>query len=219
MDDAPALDGFANEVRRIGQRRKFRRGQRLIFAGATRGSVVLIESGHVKVVSVDTAGEESILAVRAPGDLLGDLSVMTGRPAGAEVVALGDVVATMVLGTRYLELLERTPDLLASQFRRLVAVLAESDAKLAEMATLDVRTRVARRLVDLVSLGVEADDRGHRILAEVSHEELAGMCGASREAVSRAVADLRESGVVATDRRRVTVLDLERLRAMGDVGA
>lgn len=211
MDDSADVSGIDDELRRLGQRRTFRRGQRLIFAGDTRGSVVLVESGHVKVVAVDDAGEESILAVRGPGDLLGDLSAMTGRPAGAEVVALGAVTATMVLGARYVALVEASPRLLAAQFRRLVAVLAESDAKLVQLATLDVRERVARRLVDLVAIGSESEGEGHRILVEVTHEELAAMCGASREAVSRAIAELRELGLVATDRRRVTVLDREGL--------
>jgi len=45
-----------------------------------------------------------------------------------------------------------------------------------------------------------------------SQEELAGLTGASREAVARARQSLREDGVVATARRRITILDLAALR-------
>lgn len=39
--------------------------------------------------------------------------------------------------------------------------------------------------------------------------------GTSREFVARAMAKLRTSGIVATARRVVSVMDLERLRAWG----
>lgn len=201
------------ELRTLGSRRNFKRGQRVVFEGARHGSVVLIESGRVKIVSTSVEGDEVVLAIRGPGQILGDLSAITGTATGAGAVALGAVTATMILGSRYVEFLERHPKLLLAQFRRLVAMARESDEKLLEMATLDVPTRVARRLLDLVALGSEPTDEGVRITTELSQEELAGMCGASREAVARTLKDLRDAGVVVTDRRRVTVTDLDGLRA------
>jgi len=87
------------------------------------------------------------------------------------------------------------------------------DAKLLELTSADVATRVARRLIDLVDLGTTHGPDGHVLETALSQEELAALCGASREAVARVLRDLREEGVLSTDRRRVTVLDLDALRA------
>lgn len=201
------------ELRALGSRRTFKRGQRVVFEGARHESVVLIESGKVKIVSTSVDGDEVVLAVRGPGQILGDLSAVTATATGAGVVALGAVTATMIIGSRYVEFLERHPKVLLAQFRRLVVMVRESDEKLIEMATLDTSTRVVRRLLDLVELGSEPTQDGVRITTELSQEELAGMCGASREAVARALRELRDAGVVVTDRRRVTVTDLDGLRA------
>ena len=41
----------------------------------------------------------------------------------------------------------------------------------------------------------------------ISHEELAGWTGSSREAVAKALATLRDLDLIRTERRRITVLD------------
>ena len=46
----------------------------------------------------------------------------------------------------------------------------------------------------------------------ISQEELAGWTGSSREAVAKALHTLRELNLVATERRRLTVVDPEGLR-------
>jgi CRP-like cAMP-binding protein len=48
----------------------------------------------------------------------------------------------------------------------------------------------------------------------ISQEELAGWAGASREATTKALHDLREIGLVDTERRRFTVRSVERLKAL-----
>jgi CRP/FNR family transcriptional regulator, cyclic AMP receptor protein len=52
---------------------------------------------------------------------------------------------------------------------------------------------------------------GHVIDLPITQEELAGWTGASREAVAKALHSLRESGLITTERRRFTVVDLEGL--------
>lgn len=202
-----------DELRRLGHEREFKRGQRLVFEGDPAGAVLVIESGHVKIVSTTLDGDEMILAVRGTGQLLGDLAVVSAGRASAAAIALDDVRATMLPGNRYLSFLEARPATMLAQLRRLISALQESDSKLLELATADVERRLCRRLLDLAGHGVKEVDGGAELLAAVSQEELAGMCGASREAVARALRVLREAGLVLTDRRRVVIADMAALRA------
>ena len=71
---------------------------------------------------------------------------------------------------------------------------------------------MAARLVELAERYGEPAARGLRIGLPLSQEELAGWTGSSREAVSKALQTLRNVGWVVTERRRITVLDLEALR-------
>jgi len=205
-------DTELDELRALGRRRVFRRGQRLVFEGDSGGSVMVIESGRVKIVSSTTDGDEMILAVRGAGHVIGDLAVLSSRPTSAAVVAIDEVGVTVLPGRRYLEFLETRPVTMLALIGRLISALRESDAKLLELATADTERRVARRLLDLVDHGTERRGEGLELLTTVSQEELAGMCGASREAVGRVLRQFRDDGLVQTDRRRILITDLEALR-------
>jgi CRP/FNR family transcriptional regulator, cyclic AMP receptor protein len=71
---------------------------------------------------------------------------------------------------------------------------------------------VAARLVELAQRYGEQTDRGVIIDLPISQEELAGWTGSSREAVAKALHSLRDLGLVVTERRQITVSDLDGLR-------
>jgi CRP/FNR family cyclic AMP-dependent transcriptional regulator len=70
---------------------------------------------------------------------------------------------------------------------------------------------VARRLIELAERFGEPADGGVLITLPISQEELASWAGASREATSKALRDLRELGCVETRRRNITVRDVDAL--------
>ncbi len=72
--------------------------------------------------------------------------------------------------------------------------------------------RVARQLIALAEEhGVPAQD-GIAIGLPITQEELASWTGASREAVAEALHALRELGWIRTDRKRITLLQVDALR-------
>ena len=216
--DASGSGGFLGdadlaELRQLGRASSFKRGQRLVFEGDRGGSVMVIEAGRVKIVSSTPDGDEMILAVRGAGQLIGDLAVLGAARTSAAVVALDDVSVTVLTGDRYLGFLEGRPQAMLGLIRRLIVTLRESDDKLLELATADVERRLVRRMLELVDHGAEQRGPELALLTRVSQEELAGMCGASREAVARVLRELRDAGVVQTDRRQIVITDIEELRA------
>lgn len=206
-------DADLAELRRLGRATSFKRGQRLVFEGDRAAAVMVIESGRVKIVSSTPDGDEMILAVRGAGQLIGDLAVLGAARTSAAVIALDEVRVTVLTGDRYLGFLEERPQVMLGLIRRLIVTLRESDDKLLELATADVERRLVRRLIDLVAHGAERDGSEVRLLTRVSQEELAGMCGASREAVARVLRELRDAGIVQTDRRQIVISDLDGLTA------
>jgi CRP-like cAMP-binding protein len=76
---------------------------------------------------------------------------------------------------------------------------------------------VARRLVELAERYGEQTGETIRITLPISQEELAGWAGASREAITKALHDLRAVGLIQTHRRHITVLDAEQLGQMAGV--
>jgi CRP/FNR family transcriptional regulator, cyclic AMP receptor protein len=204
------------EFAALGRVRRFRAGERVVLDGARPGSVMHIRTGRVRIVSTTPEGDEVTLAIRGPGDLVGDHSALLGGRSDAGVVALEPGEASIVAADRYLEVLGRHPSLMLEQMRRLLSRLQASDRRLVELSTLSVPERVKRQLLRFMEDAATEPD-----IVPLSQEELAAMCGASRGAVAEVLGRMRNAGLVTTRRRQITVLDLDGLAAfqIDQVGA
>jgi CRP/FNR family cyclic AMP-dependent transcriptional regulator len=207
----PLLD----ELARLGRPVRYGRGERLVRAGDRPGIVVVIRRGVVKVVTSSASGSELIVALRGPGDLIGEVSVLADTTAWATVEVLEDVEGCAVAAPMFLDFARAHPDLLVAQLQRVILALRQSDSKRLEMATLDLQARVARSLLELRRIRAA---HGTPVIAlPVTQDELASLCGASREAVSRVLRTFREEGWIRTERRAVTIEDLGALCAAAGV--
>src|SRR5438445_7389148 len=74
-----------------GTPRSFEAHALLFKQGETADCVLLIETGHVKIVYQDPQGRQTVLGVRGPGDLIGEFAALTGSARTAGVVALQPV--------------------------------------------------------------------------------------------------------------------------------
>ncbi len=166
-----------------------------------------IASGTVKIVATTFEGDEVTLAVRRTGDLIGDRSALAGSPRSASVVVIESGEALIVPASRFLQLIEQHPEIAMAQFRRLLRLLQEADDRMIEIATMRVSERVLSRLRSLAK--VAGGDH-----VKLSQDELAGLCVASRGAVSSVLARLRDLGVVKTGWRSIEIIDADLLESL-----
>jgi CRP-like cAMP-binding protein len=195
-----------------GATRRFARGRALMHDGQSPDIVMLVRSGHVKIVTVTPTGREVVLAIRGAGELVGELSALDARPRSASAIALEDVEALVLSPSSFRGFLAAHPDASMALLGMLARRLRDADAKRAGFSALTTMGRVAERLLELAErFGVE-EDGGILIKLRLSQEELAGWTGASLESVGRALATMRSVGWIETRRREIRVLDIEALR-------
>jgi CRP/FNR family transcriptional regulator, cyclic AMP receptor protein len=199
-------------MREHGVRRTFRRGQALFSQGDIGERVFLVEDGWVTIRSSSPEGDEMVLNVRGPGELLGEMSILDHAPRSAAAVAVGDVTALVAPARAIARVIATDADAANDVVRVLLERLRQSDVQRLEFTVFTTVTRVARRLLALAeSFGEPASD-GIRVDLPLSQEELASWCGSSREATAKALRTLREVGAITTARRTVTVSDEAELR-------
>ena len=196
-----------------GVRRPFRRGSFIMTEGEASDHVVVLLNGRAKVSSYTADGKEVVLAVRGPGELLGDFSALDGGARSATVAALEAIEALMIPADRFKLFLEHHPRLAVLLLQTWSRRVRDADRKRVEFGAYDTPGRVARRLMELVERYGEGDGTMVRISLSLTQDELAGWTGASREAVSKALREFRDRGWIATGRRAITVLDVDALRA------
>lgn len=213
-------DGFESMLERRdletltawGRVRRFRRGAMLFHEGEDADHVLIVRSGRVKVSSFTADGKEIVLAVRGPGELLGELSAIDGEPRSATAGALEGVEVLSVPAEDFRAFLGTRPRIAVALMQMLARRLRDADRKRVEFGAYDTVGRVSHRLVELAERFGERSAKGLRITVPLSQQELAGWTGASREAVSKALHTLRQRGYIETARRGITVLDIDALR-------
>lgn len=203
-DDREALLALARQ-------RRFRAGSTLMYAGQAGTEVLVLVSGRAKVTYLTEDGREVILDFRGPGELLGEMSIVDGQPRASSVQAVEAVEVLTVAATDFQTLVASRPTFANQLLRNMLRRFRDSDRKLVEFGALHTIGRVAARLVEMVERFGTETKAGHVIDLPISQEELAGWTGSSREAVAKALHALRELGLITTERRKITVVDLERL--------
>ena len=204
----------AADLRASGRERHYDANVALFHEGDDAGSVIVLLAGRAKLTVPSSSGREVIVAVRGPGDLLGELAALVEAPRSATVATIEPVDALIVAGSAFASFLERNSRVALVILRLVAERLLYADLQQAQFATHDVVGRVAHRLVELTErFGVESEE-GIVLDVPLSQEELAGWTGASREAVNKALQVLRSLHMIETGRRRFTVLDADGLRRL-----
>lgn len=203
------------ELRRLGRTRRLSRGVTLFSEGDRSDSVAYVLGGRVKVSYHTRAGDEVVLALHGPGQLLGELSVIDGSPRSASVVALEPVDVLLVPASTFRRFLTAHPDVTLRLLELLAERLRDADRKRVEFGSHDVVGRVAARLSELTERYGVAGDGIVDVELPLTQDELAAWVGASREGVSKALRVLRDRGVIATGRRRIVVHDRDELARRG----
>ena len=196
--DRSALRGFAELTRE----QRFARNAMILTEGDAGDALFVVRSGEVKVVLAGDDGREVILTVLGVGAHFGELSLIDGRPRSAHVVATQPASLLILRRSDFRRQVEQNPRVAWGLLVELARRLRQADGTIGSLVLLDVSGRVAKVLLEHAPAGEPATLTRH-----LTHQTIAQMIGASRETVSRAMADFQEKGWIAVQRRVVTILD------------
>jgi CRP-like cAMP-binding protein len=184
--------------------RSLRRGDLLFEEGDDCSELFVVSSGLIAISKKSIDGRESVVALMERGELFGEMGMLDGLGRSAEARALepSEVVAIPYAPIR--QLFEERPALLWGTTAMLVGRLRAMDEALADSVFLDVTGRTAKRLLELAG---EANE----FYLPVTQEELAGMVGASRERVNKAISSFIRLGWLEQSDRHYRIVNRERL--------
>jgi CRP-like cAMP-binding protein len=212
------MDALVESDRRalleLGREREWSRGEALVRAGEPAQSAIVLLSGLVKIHKVAADGREVVFGIAGPGDLLGEVSAVRQSDRSATVTALVSVTGSAVSLSDLRSFLTDRPRAALALLDLTLSRLYVADAHRLEFATSESLARVTSRIVELAErFGHPVDSGAIEAALPINQEELASWSGSSRESTARALRTLRALGLIETQRLRLTVLDLERLRA------
>lgn len=208
LDDVEFFAGIStadlDALATAGEQRTYSRGDVLFSEEDESAELFVVVSGRIAMANKSIDGRESVVALMERGDLFGELPLFDGLNRSTQARALEASEAIAIPYAPLRELYKSQPQLLWNVVALLTARLRNTDEALADSVFLDVTGRTAKRLLELAG---DADE----FSLPVTQEELAGMVGASRERVNKAIASFVRLGWLEQSDRRYRIINRDQL--------
>ena len=174
--------------------------------------VHVLVSGWVRVSTIVEDGREVLFGLRGPGEVLGDLAAVTGRPRSASVRAIEPCTVFQLTGAEFVDVLHARPEIAIATIKTVAARLRTPSPP---GSTPPPSTSAAASRWSWSGWRRSAAGASRRACSSsaLSQEDIAAQIGAARRTVARALRVLRERGIVETGRRRFLIRELRVLRA------
>lgn len=183
------------------------------------GTVYLLQETRGGLCAKVTAdldnGVEALLGIMVSGDLIGEMAVLREVPRSATVTLCSRTLVHRIPAAAFLTLARSAPSLSSALAKTLADRLDWADRRRLDMIGYDVPVRVARVLLDLADRHGRPVSDGTDVGVPLAQHELGRLVGAGDAAVSKAVRELKEKGLIRTSYRKVILIDTERLGAYG----
>lgn len=181
--------------------------------GSARSTVFFLLRGEVSVSVYLPDGRRVLCALYQPGTIFGFPFVEKERPRWSSADAFTAATLALVSRAEFERVIHQLPaSTVAAFFNRLLMRQARFAMRLLHCMVLDLPGRLALALMELSEAFGQVTSEGIRIALPLTHEHLAEMVGASRERVSKVMAEFAHRGALAYTRRCITLCDTEALK-------
>jgi CRP/FNR family transcriptional regulator, cyclic AMP receptor protein len=221
MADAPIFEGVdrarVSDFAGQGRIHSFRRGTYLCHQGDEADDVFFLVSGRIEVSSISPAGTRILHATVDTPQFLGELGVLGSLPRTADLLTLEEADIWTVDGEAFLSFVTKERQAARQVLAALARQVQEHQAFVDDLLFLDLRGRVAKRLLQMGTPSLTDLPADGTVIPPVTHADLASLCGGSRENVSRIVSDLQRRGVIKRDGHRYVLKKVSTLAKMAEL--
>ena len=212
LDETPPSDvsGLAEQ----GSIRQYRRGTYLFHQGDESDDVFFLWEGRIEISSLSITGQRMLHTTLDHPQFFGELGVLGSLSRTATAVALDDSMVWASRGHAFVDFLAEHFEATRALLRALAAQIQSSEAFVEDLLYLDLKGRVAKRLLQLVSPSPDEPPPDGTVVPLVTHADLASLSGGSRENVTRILSDFQRRRLVERDGRRYVLINVSGLRKL-----
>jgi CRP/FNR family transcriptional regulator, cyclic AMP receptor protein len=190
-----------NLLAQSGKFQRMEKGTILFFQSDPSEFAYLVRHGNISIVLSSPDGRDMVINEMRPGELFGELGILTKQPRSTSAIARADSDVLVISRDAFLRVVDSEPQLA----RRILEVTAQrlqrSGEREGALAFMDAQARLARLLLELEK---EEKAKGY---VTISQEELAHRTGLIRQTVAKALGKWRRAGWLITGRGRILILN------------
>ncbi len=201
----------------LGSIRHYRRRTYLCHQGEAAPEVFFLVNGKIEVSSVSPNGSRIFHASVDDPQFVGELGPLGDFPRSASLLALTDSEVWVSPCEEFVEFLMSEPSAARAVIKALARQVQEHEAFADDLLFLDLKGRVAKRLLQLVTPDLDTLPADGVVAPEVTQADLASLCGGSRENVTRILKGFERRGLVRRDGHRYVLKRVAGLAKIADL--
>lgn len=201
-----------------GTKLTYKKGEFVIRPGETPSGIFYIKSGLVKAYDITKYGEENLLIIRKPGEILGLTWAITGQNRNIIYATLAPTELLQISREQFVTFLRTSPEAALPLVDMVIDMYRLHSERIITLEYRSVRERLISFLLSTAKrFGEEEndDESDDAILLKVplKHQDIASSISATRETTSRELAYLERQGLISREQSIITLLDVKRLRS------
>ena len=189
------------------QPRSWRAGEPIFFMGDIGTSMMLVQTGQVRISYQSADGRAILLSELNPGAVFGEIALLDGGERSANAVASTNCTLLIFERHMFMRLLQDNWPLTEAVLKLVCARLRRSDERMADLAFFDLPSRLAKELL----ARAQPAPGGGPPRVSCTQSTLAGLVGGSRETVNRCLRNWEKEGLIVMAEGRISLLAPEGL--------
>ena len=190
-------------------------GETIYIEGEPANHIYFLETGWVKATRMTREGREQALAFMQPGEIFGDIEVLTGDDCSASVTALEPVDVWFIQADDFLSLIKQHTEFSMAIIQRLAKQVMYYIELVEDLSLRDVESRLAHTLLR------HAEVRDGQLLVPrrswTTFDEMAVRLGTVRDVLSRALKTLEAEGLLKVEKQAIILLNPKKLAERGSL--
>jgi CRP-like cAMP-binding protein len=193
---------------------RFRAGANIVVEGEAPRSAFVVTRGMACRYRLMPDGRRQILTILIPGDFF-DLHGFLARATDHSVVTIGPTRIAAIGREAVIDIIANHPLIGAALWWSTLQEEAMLRERIVALGRRSARGRVAYFLCEIVwrqrAIGIAED---HAVRLPFTQTDLADILGLTAVHTNRVLQEFRRDELITLDRRRLTLLDIERLEAI-----
>lgn len=195
----------------------FKRGDVIFSEGQTPAGLFCLHQGKVKVYKTGDEGRDQIVRFAKPGDVIGYRSLLSGEAYNLSAAALEDSIICCIPTDTFFGTLRKDGKFTMEMIYLLSGQLRKAEDQIVHLAQKPVRERLAETLLILNEVYGTEDGEKSPLSIRLSRDELAAVVGTATETLVRTIGDLKRENLIATEKKKIRILDIPGLIKVGNI--
>ena len=184
------------------------RGETIEYGTGDYSKIYFVVKGKIKISESNELGEELVKDILTEGDFFGDLS-LDGHPSEDEYAEAltSNTIVSCFLVSDFTKLLQSNPMMTLSYAGKVSGKLKKLEGRHADLVFRDAKSRLIRFIKNWARK--DGSNIGGKIILNnyLTHSDIAGFISTSRQSVNVLFNELRDSGMIFYNRKKIELND------------